>query len=126
MKNIFILFLLFFSANAFAQKSDTLIVPVGKYQFIKVGDKVYRLETTLVEVEKPTKNFWGLIADSLPTITYPIWRGIGIPGTTLTPNDLPSFNHIQLAPSKNNMGTATPAIWNPDSNDNFKLNIKQQ
>ena len=48
--------------GASAQKKDTLNVPLGKYKFIKVGDKVYKLITTLEEVkveQQDTMRFWG-------------------------------------------------------------------
>lgn len=53
MRVIIILIMTLFSVSSFAQKSDTLIVPVGKYKFIKIGDRVYEIEITLKEVQKP-------------------------------------------------------------------------
>ena len=80
MKKLLFLILLFCSTNIFAQgltlrtqpqgylsvhpvgrisifknlsaKSDTLEIPIGKYKFIKVGDKVYKIEASLVEVKE--------------------------------------------------------------------------
>ena len=75
MKHLLIIFFLGFSLSAFAQKSDTLNIPVGKYKFIKVGDKVYKLVTTLEEVKPQT------VSDS--TSLFRIWDGHII---TPTPN----------------------------------------
>lgn len=38
--------------EVFTSKNDTLIVPVGKYKFIRIGDKVYKLKTELEEVHE--------------------------------------------------------------------------
>lgn len=76
MKKLLALFFIALSYHSFAQKSDTLIIPVGKYQFIKVGDKVYKLVTTLEEAKpKP-------IVD---TIQSPMWL---FPSTKPTPGTL--------------------------------------
>lgn len=82
MKNLLFLILLFCSTNIFAQsvypvgrisisknlnaKSDTLEIPIGKYKFIKVGDKVYKIEASLVEVEQ--SGFQGLLQSGIDTI----------------------------------------------------------
>jgi len=75
MKQLLFLILLFCSTNIFAQsvypvgrisigknlstKSDTLEIPIGKYKFIKVGDKVYKIEVSLMEVkEEDGIKFW--------------------------------------------------------------------
>lgn len=63
MKFIILLIAICFSANSFAQKNDTLIVPIGKYKFIKIGDKVYKLDINLVEV-KEGRGFLGLTVDT--------------------------------------------------------------
>lgn len=61
MKKILFTIAILFSMSSFAQitlitqaqvKSDTLSVPIGKYKFIKIGDKVYEIETKLKEVGK--------------------------------------------------------------------------
>ena len=49
-------------------KGDTLFIPPGKCKFLKVGDKVYKLVTTVEEV-KPEQNL------------FPPWGG------TFTPNN---------------------------------------
>ncbi|HEY5391064.1 MAG TPA: hypothetical protein VIJ57_03030 [Hanamia sp.] len=81
MKKLF--FYLLFAAisfGAFAQKSDTLNVPLGKYKFIKVGDKVYKVVTTLEEVTSlPT-----ISIDSSSIITTPYF--FGRPYTLPSPN----------------------------------------
>lgn len=64
MKLIIILILIFFSSNTFAQKNDTLTIPVCEYKFIKIGDKVYKLEVNLIEV-KEEKKFSGLMLDTI-------------------------------------------------------------
>lgn len=50
----------------FTAKSDTLIVPIGRYKFIKVGDKVYRIISSLEEVEQG--GFHGLLQSGIDTI----------------------------------------------------------
>lgn len=50
----------------FTDKSDTLIVPVDKYKFIKVGDKVYKITSSLEEVEE--RGFHGLLQSGIDTI----------------------------------------------------------
>jgi hypothetical protein len=78
LRFIFILFaFLLFAFGSFAQKSDTLTIPVGKYQFIKVGDKVYKLITTLEEVKPEpkldsTSNFIYKPFFPVPNGTYPL------------------------------------------------------
>lgn len=48
MKLLFvILCFLFPSCSLFAQSKDTLVVPLGKYDYIKIGDKVYKINTSL-------------------------------------------------------------------------------
>lgn len=77
MKKLFLIIAVLFSVNSFAQKSDTLVVPVGKYKFVRIGDKVYEIEIKLKEVEKPSpeiQSIWG--------------RGQG--GIFLTPNLTPT------------------------------------
>ena len=64
MKKVLLFVFLFCSLGTFAQKSDTLNIPVGKYQFIKIGDKVYRLDINLIEV-KEEKVFSGIMVDSI-------------------------------------------------------------
>lgn len=44
-----------------ANGNDTLIVPAGKYQFIKIGDKIYKINYSLEEVQPAqtdTTNYW--------------------------------------------------------------------
>ena len=68
----------------FTVKNDTLIVLIGKYKFIKVGDKVYKIEASLVEVEQ--SGFHGLLQSGIDTIQT--WRNpIYLPkGTFQSPN----------------------------------------
>ena len=85
MKPLLILFFISLSISCFAQKGDTLIVPIGKYQFIKIGDKVYKLVTTLEEVTP----------SNLPNSGIFHW-----PGATLTPSYYgPSYNQIDSSGS---------------------------
>ena len=82
MKIITALVFMFLCIGASAQKTDTLNVPLGKYKFIKVGDKVYKVITTLEEVkveEKDTMRFWNGGGLTLPYSTYegslsPVWN----------------------------------------------------
>jgi len=57
MKKLLTITLILFSFSAIAQKSDTLIIPVGEYKFIKVGDKVYKIVRSLEEVTSNGYNF---------------------------------------------------------------------
>jgi hypothetical protein len=63
MKLLIILISTLFSSATFAQRSDTLTIPIGKYKFIKIGDKVYKLDINLVEV-KEGRVFLGLTVDT--------------------------------------------------------------
>lgn len=63
MKLLIILISTLFSSATFAQRSDTLTIPIGKYKFIKIGDKVYKLDINLVEV-KEGRGFLGLTMDT--------------------------------------------------------------
>ena len=83
MKIITALLFMFLCIGASAQKTDTLNVPLGKYKFIKVGDKVYELITTLKEVKVEQRNdtmrFWNGGGLTLPYSTYdgsisPAWN----------------------------------------------------
>ena len=49
-KLIVVLVFSFLCHKGVAQKADTLYIPLGKYEFLQVGDKIYKVITTLVEV----------------------------------------------------------------------------
>lgn len=105
MKKLLLFVFLFCSLGIFAQKSDTIIVPVGKYQFIKVGDKVYKLVTTLEEaLPAPKTNgilYWnnGIQSDSL---AYPM-----LPVSPLDSTQYP-INRLWFAESTNPLIIAKP------------------
>jgi ectoine hydroxylase-related dioxygenase (phytanoyl-CoA dioxygenase family) len=55
MKKLLFIIAILFAVNCDAQtkieiKNDTLIVPLGKVKYIKIGDKVYYIEVELKEV----------------------------------------------------------------------------
>lgn len=67
----------------FAQKSDTLNIPLGKYKFLKVGEKFYKIVTTLVEVNQDH----GISSEGLRGIAWPAdSSGININRYLTTPN----------------------------------------
>lgn len=67
-------------ASILPQNNDTLIVPIGKYKFIKVGDKVYKITSSLEEVEQG--GFHGLLQSGIDTMQT--WRNpIYLPNRTL-------------------------------------------
>ena len=67
MKKAFLIFMIFASSKSFSQihfkvgsldenktivlKSDTLFIPTGSCKFIKIGDKIYELKTSIEEVK---------------------------------------------------------------------------
>lgn len=57
MKTLLIFCLLLITLDLYAQK-DTLKVDLGKYGFVQIGDKLFKLETTVSEV----KLGWGPIS----------------------------------------------------------------
>lgn len=62
MKKLLAIFFILFSISVSAQKSDTLVVPLGKYHFIKIDNKVYKINTTIEEV-----------VPELKVESFPIW-----------------------------------------------------
>ena len=128
MKSIITLFLILFSATLFAQqsdtwpramvsfgqdyyqvvsvKNDTLEIPIGKYKFIKVGDKIYEINYSLEEVkpEEQGLRLWN--------------RGslFAVPNGTFTPS-INNIGSVQLAPYN---GTIPAEPIHAD------LNFKQQ
>ena len=110
MKKLLFLILLLCSTNIFAQsvypvgrisigknlsaKSDTLEIPIGKYKFIKVGDKAYKIEVSLTEVkEEEGIKFWNGGLDTLRTWNDNLQLApYGIPNLLTYPN-----SHIQNA-----------------------------
>jgi hypothetical protein len=58
MKKLLTIAIVLFSLSATAQKSDTLTIPIGKVKFIKIGEKVYKVVTTLEEVKKDEGFIW--------------------------------------------------------------------
>ena len=85
-KIITILTITLTSTLCFAQKSDTLKVGIAKYNFIKIGDKVYKITHSLEEVKPEPKmdstgNWIRLGVTSSPTL-----QG------TLTPYAIPNTN----------------------------------
>jgi len=81
MKYLLAITFLLLSFGAFAQKSDTLTVPLGKYKFLKVGNKVYKLVTTLEEV-KPDQS---LLRDSSFNLKSTMWFSVPNSGSHILP-----------------------------------------
>lgn len=53
MKTLLVVLFIAFGTTVKAQsKSDTLTIPEGKYKFIKVGEKVYKIVSFLEEVKQ--------------------------------------------------------------------------
>lgn len=88
MKKLLFAIAMLFSVTSFAQKSDTLNIPVGKYKFIKIGDKVYEIETKLKEVEQGlifNSKLFGTITTDLSFRFMPYNNGTYPKGTMTAP-----------------------------------------
>lgn len=74
-------------------KSDTLFVPVGTCNYIKIGDKVYKVKVELEEVPEPNK---GILLYNGGRLTLPYT----VP-STVTPNSTFLLNNATNTPAIN-------------------------
>lgn len=82
MKKLITITAILFTFYASAQKSDTLTITVGKYQFVRVGDKVYKLITTLEEVPAYQCQYWRLTPSDIKVDSMLFYDGEKlVPGT---------------------------------------------
>lgn len=110
MKQILLTVAILFSLNCFSQFTsqtkqpykiatynvDTMSISVGDIKYIKIGDKVYKVETTLVEVQKLPVNNWILN------------------GTLMTPTT-DSIFHYYNGSSLLNHDNQSDLLWRGDS-----------
>ena len=93
MKHLLVTLILAFTfCLSFGQMKDTLVVPLGTYGYIKIGDKVYKIDISLNE-SKPN-----LYLGSTGTLQIP--NGTYTPYTLLSQGGMIAYDTTLPEPKK--------------------------